>query len=565
MSTMTMLTKWVSLSIVVLVLFGFTSTALAQEPVVPTHSDPAWRAQYWNNTSLSGAAVLERQEPELSHNWGAGSPHPSIAADRFSARWARTIYTTAGTYRFTATSDDGIRVWLDDERIIDQWNDHAVTTFGAERALMEGHHRIVVEYYENQGLAVAGLTWAAVAAPSNAWRGEYWNNTTLSGNPALVRPDPQAHFDWGALSPAPGVVSADYFSARWTRTLDLPRGGYRFSVTVDDGARLWVNDTLLVDAWRQQAATTYAREIDLPGGPVAITLEYVEFAGHAVAQLAWEPAAPIVHNWRGEYFNNSDLSGSPALVRDDPHIAFDWGYGSPAGNIAADRFSVRWTQTLDFQPGHYRFAVTADDGVRLWINHILVVDAWRDQAATTYSADIDLTGGPVPIKMEYYENTRLAVAELRWELVSSPMVAGTVVVDDTDSGFSKGGSVTGWRTANAGHGLHLHWTKNNDWLRPYYNWARWNPSPQLQAGRYEVFAFIPDQYATTTEARYNVAHSGGVTTRAVDQSANRGRWVSLGTYWFNGAGSEHVTLMDATGETRLSRLIAFDAIKWEPR
>jgi hypothetical protein len=121
----------------------------------------------------------------------------------------------------------------------------------------------------------------------------------------------------------------------------------------------------------------------------------------------------------------------------------------------------------------------------------------------------------------------------------------------------------GWHVAYEGHGGRLTWTRNNDWARPRYNWARWYP--KLLPGRYEVFAFIPERYTTTSNARYWVAHADGNTLQTVDQSANGGRWISLGTYRFTGSRGEYVSLSDITGETRLTRLIAFDAIKWAPR
>jgi hypothetical protein len=66
-------------------------------------------------------------------------------------------------------------------------------------------------------------------------------------------------------------------------------------------------------------------------------------------------------------------------------------------------------------------------------------------------------------------------------------------------------------------------------------------------------------------ARYWVSHRDGSTLRRVAQSANGKRWVSLGTYWFRGTHDDYVSLADVTYEPRLSRLIAFDAAKWEPR
>jgi hypothetical protein len=62
-----------------------------------------------------------------------------------------------------------------------------------------------------------------------------------------------------------------------------------------------------------------------------------------------------------------------------------------------------------------------------------------------------------------------------------------------------------------------------------------------------------------------VSHRDGFTLRRVDQSANGKRWVSLGTYWFRGTNSEYVSLADVTFEPHASRLVGYDAVKWEPR
>jgi len=84
-----------------IVLLALSTTATAQGPAVPQHSDPYWQASYWNNTSLSGPPALQREEPSLDYNWGSGSPGPGVNADGFSARWVRYLDLAAGTYRFT--------------------------------------------------------------------------------------------------------------------------------------------------------------------------------------------------------------------------------------------------------------------------------------------------------------------------------------------------------------------------------------------------------------------------------------------------------------------------------
>lgn len=97
-------------------------------------------------------------------------------------------------------------MWVDGALIIDEWHDHPVTTFTADKNLSGGRHRIVVEYYEDESGAIAQLWWAPAPPPDGQnWRGEYFNNPTLRGEPALVREDPAIGFNWTDTAPGPGV------------------------------------------------------------------------------------------------------------------------------------------------------------------------------------------------------------------------------------------------------------------------------------------------------------------------------------------------------------------------
>lgn len=435
------MSKRIALLVTLACLMLFTGSAMAQgpQPPVPTHSDATWQATYWNNTTLSGTAVKQQSEASINYDWGSGSPTSGVNADGFSVRWTRYIDEPAGTYRFTAVSDDGIRVWVDSVLIVNEWSDHAVRTTTVDRALTAGHHLITVEYYENGGNAVARFSWAPVTVITN-WRGEYFNNTGLTGAAAVVRDEANVSFNWGTGSPAPGVIGVDNFSARFSRTMSLPAGNYQFSVTADDGVRLWVNGHLLIDAWQIQSQRTFNGSIYLPGGNVPLVLEYFEAGGLAVAQLSW-------------------------------------------------------------------------------------------------------TTGTTP--------------------PPGPPPAGAVIVDDNSAGFVRGGASTSWRQANIGYNGHIYWTKNNDQQRPNYNWGRWYPT--LAAGRYEVFVFIPSNYASTNQARYWVSHRDGYTLRVVNQAIYSDQWVSLGTYYFRGTNADYVSLSDITYEPFVTKMIGFDAAKWEPR
>src|SRR3989344_3906877 len=86
-------------------------------------------------------------------------------------------------------------------------------------------------------------------------------------------------------------------------------------------------------------------------------------------------------------------------------LNFDWNTSAPAVGVNSDLFSVRWQDDFSFQASSYNFAVTADDGVRLYVDNELLINQWKNQAATTYTATKTMTAGEHLIKLEYYENT----------------------------------------------------------------------------------------------------------------------------------------------------------------
>ncbi len=114
------------------------------------------------------------------------------------------------------------------------------------------------------------------------------------------------------------------------------------------------------------------------------------------------------------------------MTRLDPTVSFNWGTGAPVSGIAADTFSVRWTgQVRAKVTGTHTFFTLSDDGVRLYVNGVLVINNWTDHAPTENSGTIALTAGQkYDIRMELYENGGGAVSQLRW---SGPGLAKEVV------------------------------------------------------------------------------------------------------------------------------------------
>lgn len=245
------------------------------------------------------------------------------------------------------------------------------------------------------------------------WRGDYWTNPDLAGPPTLIRDDPVLDFNWGEGSPAP-EIPADRFSARWTRTQFFDAGLYRFSVRVDDGARLYVDGQLILDEWRVGAAREVAVDYQMSQGEHTVVLEYYEEGQVALVRLQWEQIEQTV-GWRGEYYTNRSLEGDPFFIRSDEEIDFSWGVESPMEGLPTERFSVRWQRTLEFDGGFYLFFAEADDGVRIWIDDALVIDAWHDQQAETHSAMVPLVPGEHQMRVEYYENTAGSQIRFWWQ------------------------------------------------------------------------------------------------------------------------------------------------------
>ena len=127
------------------------------------------------------------------------------------------------------------------------------------------------------------------------------------------------------------------------------------------------------------------------------------------------------------YFNNVTLDGSPVLQRVEA-VNFELFNNAPATGVAADDFSVRWFGQVEAPvTGGYQFQTLSDDGVRLWVNGVQLINNWTDHAATTdTSVSINLTAGTkYNIVLEFYERGGYATAKLLWKL---PATSAFVIV-----------------------------------------------------------------------------------------------------------------------------------------
>lgn len=138
-----------------------TQTVIPTPTIPPTAGIPGLTATYFNNKDLTNFAH-SRIDEVINFNWGSGSPNISMDKDTFSSRWTgKLIVPVDGTYTIYTRSDDGIRVWIDNTQIINNWTNHSLKENSANKQLTQGSHTIRIEYYENSGKAQIQLLWSS--------------------------------------------------------------------------------------------------------------------------------------------------------------------------------------------------------------------------------------------------------------------------------------------------------------------------------------------------------------------------------------------------------------------
>lgn len=258
---------------------------------------------------------------------------------------------------------------------------------------------------------------------SAAWRVSFFNNRDLAGSPSVVTEVSNLDFNWGTGAPAANVP-ADNFSARFERVLSFAPGSYLIQLRVDDGVRVYVDGGLVLDNWQIASVRTVTTQGVL-GGNHTFRVEYFEAYGNAsISFNVFMLSSDLV--WQASYFDNPQLAGSPVAVRGEPTgdgfpINYNWATGSPMpGKVPADRWSARFEGTFRFESGDYNFSANVDDGMRLYIDGIRVLDAWQPGYKNTHNVFRKLGAGNHRITVEYYDDASAANLRVWWDKINTP-------------------------------------------------------------------------------------------------------------------------------------------------
>jgi len=377
-----------------------------------------WRGQYYDNATLSGAPEYTIDETRVDHNWGSGGP-AGLSANNFSVRWTGDWGFETGDYTFFLLHDDGVRLWLDDDLLIDRW----IGGPGSQQATVsistEGLHRLKLEYFEGQGDAYVRLHWRRTDLYPQ-WQGDYYTEPWVEHGHVGSQTDSAIQFEWGEGCPDLVQPFCDSFSVAWNANPLFEPGTYRIFFYADEGYQLYVDGNKVKEGgWYDGQGggsqdDGYVLQI---GGTEhhQITYNFHDRGTLAEARL-W--MVYMEHpTWYVEFFDNTSLSGQPVIVDPDGYkIFFDWDLGKPRNAMPSnDNFSIRWTGQRYFHAGCYRFGLFADDGVRLKVDGELLVDQWHTGRAEYYSQVTCLTTGYHEVIVEYYDQAGEAEIRFWWE------------------------------------------------------------------------------------------------------------------------------------------------------
>jgi hypothetical protein len=267
-------------------------------------------ATYYSGARSFNNVILQKTEANIDFNVGTGVFTSGVPADNFTVRWVGEIEAPAsGQYTFATQSDDGVRVFVNDQTVIDNWDYHASTRNTGTMYLTGGQkYPITVEYFEGSWNAVMVLSWqvpgqseqvvpaSRLFMPSTTTGGSsgdglmarYYNGNRNFTDLILTKVDSNINFDVGTSVFTSGVPS-DNFTVRWEGDVEAPKSGtFAFTTESDDGIRLWVNGQKIIDNWTYHAWTRDTGIIDLVAGQkYSIVLEYFEGSWNAIAKLLW--------------------------------------------------------------------------------------------------------------------------------------------------------------------------------------------------------------------------------------------------------------------------------------
>ena len=254
----------------------------------------------------SGATVV-RLDPTIDFSWGNGAPAPGISSNNFSVRWVGQVRPEhTERYTFKVFSDDGVRLWVNGELLIDVWG-YAGWRTGTIELEAGRRYDIQIAMFEGGGSAAQCLFWSSPSQPEQiipqanlyppraagigtGLLARYYDGTDIAtANLGAVRVEPNVDREYTG---APGVnLDPGPHAVRWAGRLEaIYEEPHTLTVVSNGGVRLWVDGDLAIDAWGDDGDGLERHEVTIPMAPAQlrdIVLEYAQWDAQGSVELRW--------------------------------------------------------------------------------------------------------------------------------------------------------------------------------------------------------------------------------------------------------------------------------------
>ena len=347
---------------------GFATTVSSPIEIVvlppPVGTGIGLKGEYYDNADLTGTLIVDTNAT-VNFDWGSGAPYPAMGVDSFSVRWTGMVQPRySGTYVFTTTSDDGVRLWVNNQLLIDNWTDHGPTDNSGSINLLAGQlYNIRMEYYENGGGAVAQLSWSSTFVPR-----EFIPTSQLYPYPLpsiILQPASRAVAVGGSVSFSV-VATNNPTGYQWLFNDAAIPGATGPSLTIDDAQFTDAGNYKVVVSSALGSVTSLPASLQVMDPPVITTppeSQTVEDGATVTFEVAAGGTPPLHYQWR---FFGTNLDGATGsyLVLSSVHIADAGSYSvvvsNPAGAVtsAPAMLSLSVPATIIVQPER----VTIDAG-----------------------------------------------------------------------------------------------------------------------------------------------------------------------------------------------------------
>ncbi|MFF2716186.1 PA14 domain-containing protein [Streptomyces sp. NPDC058011] len=376
-------------AVVVTLTGGLVASATSPASAAASCATNTYTRQFFPNTNFSGTPKRTDCDTAVGENWGTKSPGVSgVGKDNFGVRWSmKRDFGSGGPFTFTASGQDGIRVYLDGARKIDLWkNGTTNVSKTVNLTIPKGTHTLRIDY----------ANWTGSAAVRFAY-------TPRTGT-TVDRVAPLAPTGLSIARNADAKRNV----LRWSANKEMDRAGYRVYRRTPGQSSFGspiatVTGTTFTDT--TAGTTTHLYEVR------AVDKSRNTSTGTADVSVTGNPA------FLRQYFATTNFTGTPKRTDTDTAINENWGTKSPGvSGVGKDNFGVRWQITRDFgSGGPFTFTASGQDGIRVHLDGARKIDLWKN-GTTNVSKTVNLTipKGTHTLRIDYANWTGSAAVKFAY-------------------------------------------------------------------------------------------------------------------------------------------------------